>query len=157
MSELTAWRIVKARYAASAFDGEGARRNGGRWNSPGTALVYTAESRALAILEILVHLPVAVLLAKFVCIPVRFDRRLVAVLPPDALPVDWQENPASGTTRRLGDAWVRADESAVWQVPSAVVPQEANFLLNPAHRDFGQLVIGAAEPVCIDGRLLTRV
>lgn len=154
MSELTAWRIVKARFAASAFDGEGARLYGGRWNSPGTALVYTAESRALAMLETLVHLPATALLGLFVCIPVRFDPRLVSVLPAGELPADWQREPAPESTRRLGDEWVCSQRSAVWQVPSAVVPRESHFLFNPAHPEFARLAIGEAEAIRFDARLI---
>ena len=154
MSELTAWRIVKERHAASAFDGEGARLYGGRWNSPGTALVYTAESRALAMLEILTHLPTAALLGLFVCIPVRFDDALVTELRRNALPADWRREPAPASTRQLGDAWVQAGGSAVWRVPSVVVPPESNYLFNPAHPDFRAIKIGAAEPIRFDARLV---
>ena len=154
MSELTAWRIVKERHAANAFDGEGARRFGGRWNSPGTALVYTAESRALAMLEILTHLPAAALLDLFVCIPVRFDERLVLALRPEDLPADWRREPAPESTRRLGDEWVSARRSAVWRVPSVVVPREWSYLLNPAHPDFPALKLGDVEPIRFDARLV---
>ena len=157
MSEVTtAWRIVKARYAPDAFDGEGARLYGGRWNSPGTAVIYTAESRELAMLEILAHLPAAALLALYVCIPVRFEARLVTTLNERELPADWRVEPAPESTRQLGDAWARERRSAVWRVPSAVVPRESSYLLNPAHPDFDSLKIGEPEPIRFDERLLKR-
>src|SRR5262245_29579658 len=70
---LTAWRIVKARHAANAFDGEGARLEGGRWNSPGTPTVYTSQSAALAALELLVHLGRGSILSAYTLIPCTFE------------------------------------------------------------------------------------
>lgn len=150
---LTAWRLVKARYADAAFDGEGARRYGGRWNSPGVALVYAASSRSLAALEILVQASAGSLLAAFVCRGVEFDARLARRLAPEELPGDWRAERVPVSTQELGDRWARAKESAVLQVPSAVVPQEANFILNPAHPDFAKVILGPAEPFGFDPRL----
>ena len=75
-----AWRIVKAKHAATAFDGEGARLFGGRWNSPGTRMIYTSATLSLAALESLVHLSPPVLF-KYVAIPVEFDESLIETLP----------------------------------------------------------------------------
>lgn len=150
---LSAWRIVKARHADTAFDGEGARRYGGRWNSPGTALVYTASSRALAALELLVHLPSPALLGAFVCRRVDFKDTPVSCLDAAELPPDWRAEPVPASTQALGDAWARAGNAVVLQVPSAVVPAEANYLFNPAHPDFSKLVLGPAEPFAFDPRL----
>jgi RES domain-containing protein len=148
-----AWRIVKARHAATAFDGEGARRHGGRWNSPGTRLVYTSGSQALAALEILVHLTPPVALS-FVAIPVEFDDTLVGKVALADLPADWTEEPPPPTTQRIGDAWVRQARSAVLELPSVIVRTEPNFLLNPAHPDFRSIRIGNAVAFAFDPRLL---
>lgn len=150
---LTAWRIVKKRGAANAFDGEGARLFGGRWNSPGVAVVYVASSRSLAALEMAVHLDRSMLLASFVLIPCRFDERLVTTVNRSTLPAQWRRDPASSTLAAIGDGWVKAGESAVLQVPSAIVEAETNFLLNPAHGDFRLIKIGAAEDFEFDPRL----
>jgi RES domain-containing protein len=77
---ITAWRIVKAKHTTAAFDGEGARVEAGRWNSPGTPVVYTAESAALAALEILVHLGRGSILGAYVLIPCVFDEHLISRL-----------------------------------------------------------------------------
>jgi len=150
---LTAWRIVKARHAAAAFDGEGARRFGGRWNSKGTEMVYTAGSQALAVLELLVHLEHSDLLKHYRLIPVTFDEAMVKALGPKALPANWKRRPGPASVRAIGDAWVAAAESAVLQVPSVVVPGESNYLLNRGHRDFARLVVGKPQPYRFDPRV----
>ena len=91
---ITAWRIVKARNAANAFDGEGARVEGGRWNSPGTPVVYTSQSAALAALELLVHLGRSSILAAYVLIPCTFDDALVSRLDRKRLQKNWRSYPA---------------------------------------------------------------
>lgn len=148
-----AWRIVKAGRAAAAFDGEGARRFGGRWNSPGTRLVYSSGSQALAALETLVHLipPVAL---PFVIIPVAFDAGLVERVEASVLPSGWTEEPPPSFTQYLGDRWVTETRSAVLEVPSVLIPSESNYLLNPAHPDFQKIRIGSPRPFSFDPRLL---
>src|SRR5215471_14055970 len=91
---LAAFRIVKARHAVTAFDGEGARRDGGRWNSPGLAVVYTAGSAALAALEILAHIGTATLLPAYMLIGCTFDKKIVLRLDRKRLPRDWRAYPA---------------------------------------------------------------
>jgi RES domain-containing protein len=147
------WRIVKAAHAAASFDGEGARLYGGRWNSPGTALVYTAESEALAALELLVHLRAPQLLASYVAIPADFDDALVEVLPATILPSGWRRFPAPLALQRIGDRWAAEGRSAVLRVPSAVVPRESNYMLNPAHGAFARVAVGRPAPFEFDGRL----
>jgi len=146
------WRIIKEKRAATAFSGEGAARTGGRWNSRGVAVVYTSSTRALATLESLVHLnpPVAF---KYVAIPIKFDDALVETLAGKNLPADWRNEPPPPSTKAVGDGWVKAARSAVLALPS-VITGELNYLLNPAHRDFGKIKIGKPEPFTFDPRLL---
>lgn len=151
-----AWRIVKARYADAAFDGEGARLLGGRWNSPGTAMVYTSDSPALAALELLVGLDDASFLYGFVLRGVEIPERSIATLDPALLPASWQTSPAPPELARLGDDWIRSGRSAALRVPSAVVPQQTNLLLDPRHRDFATLRFGPPESFRLDRRLLRR-
>lgn len=157
--QITAWRITQARYAEEraadgAFSGEGARRYGGRWNSRGTAVAYTAGSRSLALLEILVHTESTRLLGHYVLIPVTFDARHVETLDEAVLPADWQAHPAPAFTQELGDEWVRSERSVVLQVPSVILPAEPNYLLNPLHPDFESLTIGHPEALDVDRRFL---
>jgi RES domain-containing protein len=149
-----AWRIVKAKHVATAFSGEGAAKTGSRWNSRGVAVVYTSATRSLALLESLVHLYPPVLF-RFKIIRIEFTDAIVERVKQSALPPDWRAQPPPPSTKQLGDAWVRASRSAVLAVPSVIVPDEFNFLLNPAHIDFQRIVIGKAADFGFDRRLLT--
>jgi len=146
------WRIVKSSRSATAFDGEGARLFGGRWNSPGTAMVYTAGSQSLAVLELLV-LQASRLLTSFCAIPVDFDPALTQAVDPAQLPTDWRQSPAPAALQRIGDQWAAEIRSVVLQVPCAIVPDEANFLLNPHHPDFSRVNIGPPTSFRLDPRL----
>jgi RES domain-containing protein len=150
---LRAWRLVKRKYLAGAFSGEGARRFGGRWNSPGKPVVYTAEHASLAVLEILVHIPSSALLPFYRLIPVDFEPQLAETLGPEDLPRTWRQSPPPLRLQHLGDAWLAEKRSAVLKVPSAVLPVEWNFLLNPLHPDFGALRIGEPLQYLLDQRL----
>jgi len=147
------WRITKSARASSAFDGEGARLYGGRWNSPGTPAVYTAESVSLAALELLVHLQATQLLVSYSSIPADFDDALVEAVAPASLSPDWRNHPAPSALQRFGDQWAARQRSVVLQVPSAIVPGELVYVLNPRHPDFGRLAIGAPTPFRFDPRL----
>ena len=150
---VTAWRIVKARYAASAFDGEGARLTGGRWTSPGRAAVYTADSIALAALELLVHLQSTTALDQYVVIPCRLQRRHITTVDAGSLPPDWRISPSRPTVRRIGDKWLDSGVTAVLSVPSVVVEEERNYILNPNHRDFSAITFEAPRTFAFDPRL----
>ena len=149
-----AWRIVKQRHAKTAFDGEGARLFGGRWNSPGTPAVYASESRALATLEVLAGLQTNTPLLAYVLIPADFDESHVDTLELDSLPNGWRHHPPPVETQRLGDDWIRGRRSVVLRVPSALVPKEWNYVINPQHTDFSKVSIGEPEPLSVDPRLL---
>ena len=151
---ITTWRIVKSKYAASAFDGEGARIAGGRWNSKGRRVVYTSESAALAALELLVHLGRSRSLPDYVVFSCTFSERLVETVDTDTLPPNWRTYPAPTTLARLGNAWLREGRTAVLRVPSAVIDTESNFLVNPDHPHFRRVSISAPEPFALDLRLL---
>jgi RES domain-containing protein len=148
-----AWRIVKKSHASTAFDGEGAWRYGGRWNSPGTRVVYCSANLSLAALETLVHLnpPVAF---KSVAMELEFDDSLVETICAKNLPPDWTEEPPACSTMRVGDLWAKEGRSAVLKVPSAIIPSESNYLLNPAHRDFQKITIREPVAFSFDPRLL---
>jgi RES domain-containing protein len=153
---ITASRIVKAKHAAMAFDGEGARLAGGRWNSPGAAMVYTAGSAALATLEMLVHLGKGTVLHAYVLSACSFDESIVLRLDRTRLPSNWRAYPAPSQLQMIGDAWVKSEVSAVLEVPSAVIETESNYLLNPRHRDFASITISATRSFTFDTRLLDR-
>ena len=148
------WRVVPQKYAASAFDGEGARRPGGRFNSPGTPVVYTSDALALAVLEVVVHLPTYRALRGRVAFRLDVPDPLVESLSEDDLPPDWRSTPPSRSTQALGDAWVRDRRSAALLLPSVLLPHHTNLVLNPAHPDAGDVTLGPPEPVPVDPRLV---
>jgi RES domain-containing protein len=147
------WRIVKAKYEASAFTGVGAQVFGGRWHSIGTKVVYTAGSASLAVLELLVHLKADELFEKYGLCEVAFPEGVVEDVDVARLPTNWRGDPPPPQLYRIGDSWIVRRSSAVLRVPSAIVELEFNYLLNPAHPNFGRIDIGPFVPYRIDPRL----
>ncbi len=148
------FRICKTKYAATSFDGEGAFRFGGRWNTRGTRIIYTAGSLALAALEMLVHLDEDTLLLKYSFIKAQVPPELI--LPVEKfrrLPKDWSSSPAPTEVQSIGDDWARALVSAVLEVPSAIIPPEKNYLLNPAHADYFKITLSKPHKFALDERL----
>lgn len=152
----TGWRIVKTRHANTAFDGEGARLYGGRWNSPGTRMIYTASRVSLAVLEILVHLDKANLLSSYSLIAARLDDTRIQRLERQELPEGWRAYPAPSTLQRIGDEWVESRRSVVLEVPSVIVEDESIYLINPAHPEFSSMSVGEPKPFYFDQRLVSR-
>lgn len=148
------YRLVRAKYAAppALLSGEGAALAGGRWNAKGTRVVYASSHLSLAALEALVHAP-----------SLPTDLRVVEIDVPSALartrwdvsdlPADWRDFPAPAAAQALGTAWLAAGRDlAVW-VPSVVVPEEWNLLLNPAHRALARVKAKVLGPFTFDARL----
>jgi RES domain-containing protein len=153
VSEILAWRLCARQRQPLAFTGEGAARRGGRWNSPGVRVIYCAESRSLAALEVLVHAEETAMLSaiEWLCIPVVVPQAQIEA--PSRFPESWRHYPHTTATQEFGAAWVRGKRSAALRVPSAVVPGEFNYLLNPEHTEFDQVKIGKAERFAFDPRL----
>jgi RES domain-containing protein len=142
------------RRADRAFDGEGARLFGGRWNSPGRAAVYLADSRALAALETMVHLSPRSQKTRYLLFEVSFAADLVTAMDMAPLLAALQSASVLPQTRKAGDDWLAAGDSPVLRVASAIIPQESNFLLNPAHPDFKRIQVAAGREFAFDPRLL---
>jgi len=152
---LTVWRLVTARFADTAFSGDGARLYGGRWNRKGVPLVYAAGSQSLAMLEMLVQ--DEPLRARYVMIRVRIPREVrIRYLKIDDLPRDWRNLAAREQLQKIGTEWARKRTGAVLSVPSAVIPPESNYLLNPLHPDFKRIEIGKPEAFVTGVRLLKK-
>ena len=152
---LVVWRLLTPRFTSAAFSGEGARLYGGRWNRKGVPMVYTAGSQSLAVLEMLVQDD-----------PLRASYQLIAATLPGnlkietittaQLPAEWRSPGARPALQALGSAWAERRSSAVLAVPSAVIPAETNYLLNPLHPAFARISIGAPQELITDLRLLRR-
>jgi RES domain-containing protein len=151
---LNAWRIIRTEHVAEAFTGKGARSGRGRWHRGGIPIVYTASSISLATLELLVRLPRADIYALAI-IPCYFPEVLVESIDRRRLPSNWRDVPPPRETQEIGVEWLTSRSSAVLEVPSAVTPDESNYLLNPEHPDFRSIDIGEARPFVPDLRLLT--
>lgn len=156
---MRAWRITRPAHVANAFDGEGARLYGGRWNSPGTSVVYLSMYVSTAILEILVRTIGPSGAAGHVTIGVDVPDD-IDVEGVGRLPRNWRESPPPEQTQLIGDGWARSGRSALLRVPSAVLPDahsnESNLLLNPRHVDAARLVVGRPSSLVLDERLRHR-
>lgn len=150
-----AWHLFKSKYADTALSGDGAKAYGGRWNEKGTAIVYAAATLSLAALETLVHVADYDLLngIDYSCIRLEFAPDLVERVEITALPADWQtlEHPVC---KRIGSDWARTASRPVLAVPSAVIPEETNYLLSPTHPDFKRILATPPQPFAFDGRLI---
>lgn len=154
MPELHAWRVDKSKWAGSSFNGNGAATEGGRWNSAGIRVVYASSNLAMAAQEKYVHLPKPVPAAmQFVQFHLHFAASLVKRVDESSLPSTWRDAPPTAETQKIGDDWVLASESAVLAVPSAIIPEEVNYLLNPGHPDFKRIVIEKPTPFTFDYRI----
>lgn len=148
----TVWRIATRRFADQAFSGEGARLYGGRWNRVGQSVIYTAESRSLALLEMLVQ--DEPLRANYVLIAAHLPESVsMETLDVKVLPRHWRTHAGREALQTLGGQWLRQSRSCVLAVPSAVMPAELNFLINPLHSDFTHISLGKPETLDTDMRL----
>jgi RES domain-containing protein len=152
------WRIATdtPSYRADDLSGTGAKITGGRWNRPGTALVYAAESIALAALETIVHLTGGMALP--------LNRILVRVEVPDdqwaaraifdrAAGVGWDVEPPGIVSLDWGDAWAAGAATLLAEVPSVVIPEANNVLINPGHAALPELRVTRVRRWTYDGRL----
>lgn len=147
------WRLT--RRAFQELDGEGARQAGGRWNSEGTPVIYASSTLALAALEYLVHVDVDDVPDDLIAIQMEVppEAPVEEILAAD-LPHDWNREPQHPACLEIGDRWVAESRALALRVPSAIVPEEANCLLNPGHADAGRVQVIRAREFAFDPRLL---
>jgi RES domain-containing protein len=147
------WRIARNVYPP--LDGEGARRNGARWNSAGRPVVYTAGSLALAIVELLVHTDPDIiprdLFAYEIEIPDSCSTRRISAAN---LPGGWDAHNDLQSCQTVGDTWLASGTECVLAVPSAIVPEEENFLINPRHPAAAAIQVISSRPFSFDPRLI---
>jgi RES domain-containing protein len=158
---VSVWRIAQDTkdYGADDLSGKGAEITGGRWNDKGKPLIYTSSSRSLAGLETIVHLNAGGL---------PLNRYLIEVLIPDAAwaaarvitdksaPVGWDAEPASKTASDFGNDWIDSNATLLLIVPSVVVPDESNVLINPRHVDMRDVRVRKVRKWLYDPRLVGR-
>ena len=153
------FRIDREKYLSTTLKGIGAALSEGfRWNSANTNLVYTAESRALATLEIAVHLDLTSDLptARFYVELFIPDEIEILDLPLESLPEGWDSKPPLLETQYIGDDFVLQNQALVLRVPSSIIPQEYNYLINPHHPEIKKITIISTEKLVFDHRLKTK-
>lgn len=147
------FRLATAKYA-NDLSGTGARLHGGRWNQKGEAVLYTAGTRALALVEVLVHLTNAFLPLNYQLITLYIPDDSIIEFPTKSLPSDWKTLEPSESTKKISAKWLITNEYLVLKVPSVIVEGEFNYLVNPLHADFSKVKILKTEPFSFDIRLL---
>jgi RES domain-containing protein len=152
---ITVWRIDKARRSKTdSFSGEGAAIQGGRWNHPGTRIVYSAETLSLAALEKFIHMGDEGRALNLVSYRIDIPSDVaIQELKKSSLPKNWKTFPAPQSTMNVGSNWAKKADSAVFKLPSVVIETEHNYLLNPVHPDFKRLKIHLAKALYFDARM----
>lgn len=156
---VTVFRLQQKRFLKEAYSGFGAKLKSGRWNECGKEAVYTSGSRSLCALEVLVQadledMPV------YVCVPANIPKDIFGkrtIVDQSIFPGNWRSYPPPPILPSLGAHWLKQGKSAVLEVPSAIIPEERNFILNPAHADFGKIEICKEESFAFDSRLLKKM
>ena len=151
------YRIEREKYLTSTLNGVGpSLTDGFRWNSRNTFLVYTSATRSLAMLEVTAHLDMNVDLPTdrfFVEIEIPEEVEILTLEPSD-LPADWNNKPPGGGSQLLGDNFVRSSAGAVLRVPSCIIPQEFNYLINPFHPDAQKIKVVKHQMLRFDHRIV---
>lgn len=151
---MQAWRLCQAAHKATAFTGDGVRLYGGRWNRKGQPAVYAAASQSLAALEILVHVDTDLIPNDFVAFAIDIpDEITVEHVAPGELPPNWRDGYPPLGCQAMGGEWLDQGRSAIFAVPSVIIPTETNFILNPKHADFARLHIHPPTIFTFDPRL----
>jgi RES domain-containing protein len=150
--------VLRAAYARTPFDGEGAYRYGGRWSNPGTRLAYASEHQSLAMLEYFVHLdpedaPDDLVLATAE-VPESLSRERIAA---STLSGDWRNVPAPRELAQIGDEFAMKGENCLLFVPSALAVSESNVLINPQHTEFKKITVNKTEPLQYDPRMFGKM
>jgi RES domain-containing protein len=150
------WRLCQSAYAKEALTGIGGLHAPGRWHVQGRRVVYTAGTLSLAALELLVRIGRARIPLDMSAVEIDVPGIVeVERIGAKRLPGGWDAYPAPAATQRLGTDWIESLRTAVLEVPSAVIPRESNYLLNPAHPRFSRVRIVSRAPFSFDSRLLT--
>jgi RES domain-containing protein len=151
------FRISRKPFARYPLDGRGGLFASGRWHTPRRLVVYTSSSLALANLEVLVHCDIDLVPVDLVAIEISIpDDLKTKVLPAAKFPRNWRNYPSPRGLQKLGDAWLDSVSTCVLRVPSAVIPSENNFILNPKHADMPKVKVVRKFDFRFDPRVATR-
>jgi len=146
------FRLIQEKYSPD-WDGKGAELIGRRWNSKGVPMIYTSESRALCTAEIAVHIALGSAPAEYILLTINIpDNTEISEIDLISLPQGWRKFPFDEFSRKLGDDLIQQNQFLVMKVPSAVIPGDFNYLINPRHPDFEKIKIIKSEPYEFDER-----
>lgn len=146
------YRISREPYA-NDLSGSGSMLYGGRWNTKGKAALYTAGSIALAMLEVAVHINPNKAPQDFKLVKIQVHSVLIQKVKVEELNLGWRESPPSQFTQDIGDEFLMKKSHFILEVPSVVVPDEYNYIINPSHHEFLNVEIILIEPISFDSRL----
>lgn len=150
------YRLSKKEFV-NDISGRGAEISGGRWNEKGIPALYTASSRALAALEVAVHIPLGIMPVEYYMVEIELpDNSEILRIKIAGLPAKWNRNPITTATQHLGTEFLRANKYLIIQVPSASVAGDHNYVINPNHADFKTVKVLLAEPFEFDSRLFNK-
>lgn len=151
------WRICRKPFARTPFDGRGGLIVAGRWHTPRRLVAYASESLALASLEVLVHCDVDLLPSDLVAVELEVPTKVkIGDVKLKDLPRTWRKHPGPRRLQEIGNDWLDRGTTAVLRVPSALVPTESNYLVNPAHGDFSELRVVRRLKFNFDERIAAR-
>ena len=149
---LTVWRLTRPQYVSTTLSGEGSARYPGRWNVRGGRVVYVSGHLSLATLEVLAHAESLEMLNQYVALEIKLPEDSMATV--GELPENWQQSPPPDSTRQLGRTWLERGETLLLKVPSVLIPNEYNYLINPRHEAFGAVEVSEPLPLPFDSRIL---
>lgn len=151
------YRILHERHREEPFSGKGGLHYKSRWASKGQLVSYAADHLAMATLEKLAGVKRADLLTEMVYAKAEIDPTHVEILSEDQWPEDWKALPSSDATRAVGDAWIESGRSLLLRVPSVVLPDSYNYVINAAHPAAGELQVIRVAPLLLDNRVLDHL
>lgn len=150
---MNVYRLHRKKYEI-ILSGKGASKIDARWNSKGTEIIYTSQSRALAMAEVVVHLNAAMMPSDFVMLEIEIPSSIkIKTIKKSELPFNWNVFPHLTHTQKIGDEFVYKNEYAVLKIPSSVVDGDFNFLINPNHKAFKKIKINSYSDFTFDARL----
>ena len=148
------YRIAKAKWR-NDLSGTGAKLWGGRWNSPGKPMLYTSQSISLALLEMMANTPFEILINNdYYIIEIEIPQLKPSTLNKEDLPPDWNKFPYNPMTQKIGDKWLQREDNLIFEVPSAIIPLESNYVLNPNHSKYDKVFINTSYSLEVDNRLI---
>lgn len=149
------YRLTKEQYKNN-LSGRGAEINGGRWNNKGRQVIYTGESRALCTTEIAVHTPLGIIPTNYYLQSIQLPKVKILEISTKDLDENWRNFPHEVSTKLIGDKFIDEQKYLLLKVPSAVIQDEFNYLINPLHKQYSKVKLLKIEEFKFDKRLFTK-